>query len=262
MEEIFKSNVFKYMSTKKLFVTIMAGGLGKRMQSDLPKVLLKVRGESMIVRLIKQVIKLNPSKILIIVGKYKSIIRKEIGSNIIDNRIIYINQPIPLGTGDAIKCTLSQFDTNDIVDNIILNGDMPLLKGETINKIYLDFLRTSSKFLITSVNLENPTGNGRIIMNSDRCFREIVEEKDCNSDQKLITLVNAGIYCCKSDVLLDFIPKINNKNAQSEYYLTDLVKIYSDAGNKIDLFFLPRESEMEIYNVNTKDQLHIAESYC
>lgn len=136
------------MDGEKLYVTILAGGMGKRMQSDLPKVLIKVNGEAMIVRLIKRVFPLNPAKILIVVGKFKSIIQEEIEKNIKDDKIIYIDQPIPLGTGDAVKCTLSQFNGTELVTNIILNGDVPLLQTKTINEIYSRFISLGSNFFL------------------------------------------------------------------------------------------------------------------
>ncbi|XWV25516.1 putative UDP-N-acetylglucosamine pyrophosphorylase [Tupanvirus deep ocean] len=242
----------------KLYVTLLAGGMGKRMQSDLPKVLHKVRGEAMIVRLLKQVIVLNPIKILVVVGKFHDIIKKEIETHINDERIVYVNQEQPLGTGHAVQCTLSEFDGS--VTNIILNGDVPMLQYQTIKEIYDYYVAVNSKFLITSINLDNPTGNGRIIMDDDRNFKEIVEEKDCTIEQKKITLVNCGIYICSSDILNQYIPQIKSNNAQAEYYLTDLVKIYKDATNKIiDLFILAKEKEIEIYNVNTKEQLQFIE---
>ena len=243
------------MITNKLYITLLAGGMGKRMQSDLPKVLHQVKGEVMIVRLLNQVVQLNPDKILIVVGKFHEIIRNEINKFINDDRIIYINQEQPLGTGDAVKCTLSEFNEPNII-NIILNGDVPMLQYQTIKEIYDYYLTQQSNFLITSINLTNPTGNGRIILDVDNNFKEIVEEKDCSDEQKLITLANCGIYILCSDVLTKFIPLIKNNNAQAEYYLTDLVKIYKEIMNKkIDLLILDSEKEIEIYNVNTKEQL-------
>ncbi|XWV26854.1 putative UDP-N-acetylglucosamine pyrophosphorylase [Tupanvirus soda lake] len=247
----------KLTTMDKLYVTLLAGGMGKRMQSDLPKVLHKVKGEAMIVRLLKQIMDLNPIKILIVVGKFHDIIKKEIETYINDERIVYVIQDQPLGTGHAVKCTLSEFD--DTVTNIILNGDVPMLQYQTIKEMYDYYLKVNSKFLITSINLDNPTGNGRIIID-DYNFKEIVEEKDCTIDQKKITLVNCGIYICSSDILNEYIPLIKSNNAQGEYYLTDLVKIYKDATNKvIDLFILAKEKEIEIYNVNTKEQLQFIE---
>lgn len=250
---------------EELYITILAGGMGKRMQSDLPKVLHKVKGEAMIVRLLKQVSHLSPGKILIVVGKYHTIIQEEIDKHTNEiashSKIVYVNQPLPLGTGDAVKCTLPHI-TNSCV-NIILNGDVPLIRYQTIEEIYAYYKKSISKFVITSINLANPTGNGRIIQDANGTFKEIVEEKDCTAEQKLVKLVNCGIYICSGEIIQEYIPKISSTNAQSEYYLTDLVKIYlnaSDDNAKVNLFILPPEKEIEIYNVNTKEQLQFVDS--
>ncbi len=244
----------------KLYITLLAGGMGKRMQSNLPKVLHKVNGETMIVRLMKQVIKLNPDKILVVVGKFYSEISSEIKQHTNDNRIEFIVQKEPLGTGDAVKCTLPLL-INDNIDNIILNGDVPMIQHSTIKNIYNYYLETKSKLLITSIHLSNPTGCGRIILDENFGFSEIIEEKDCTEDQKKLTLVNCGIYVCNSKILKQSIPQISNNNSQKEYYLTDLVKIYNnEPSNNINLFILPRNKEIEIYNINTKEQLEYIES--
>lgn len=235
-----------------LFITILAGGIGKRMESNIPKVLHKVNNESMIIRIIKESLILNPDKILIVVGKFYLDIKKEIENNIESDKIIYIMQKNPLGTGHAILCTLPHLNKEN---NIILNGDVPLIKAETIKEIYEYFLIKKSKLLITSINLNNPYGNGRIILNENNIFKEIIEEKDCNDEDKKITLVNCGIYIANSEILIENIPKINNINSQKEYYITDLVKIYSSL-NTIDLFILDKNKEKEVFNVNTKNQLY------
>ena len=236
----------------KLCITLLAGGLGKRMNSELPKVLHRVNGEAMIVRLLKQILTLNPDKILIIVGKSRSIIQSEIEKSINDSRILYVNQETPLGTGHAVLCTLESLDDGD---NIILNSDVPLLQASTILQIYQSFQNQNANLLVTAIKLADPTGNGRIIFNEFGKFDKIVEEKDCGVE-KAVNLVNCGIYICKSDYLKKYVPMIDNTNAQSEYYLTDIVKIYNKFENSgLVVYELPSDKEREIYNVNTKSQL-------
>lgn len=243
----------------KLYITILAAGIGKRMKSNLPKVLHRVNRDTMIVKILRQVVLFNPDKIFIIVGKFKHQIQTEIEKNIIYDKIIYVNQEIPLGTGDAVKSSLMYFTKNNNIKNIILNGDVPLLHYQTIKEIYDYALQKNSKLLITSIESKNPTGCGRIILNKNGIFEEIIEEKDCNTEQKKIKLVNCGIYICDSNILLEFIPKINNNNVQKEYYLTDLVKLYKKENslNVVDLFIMDTKKENEIYNINTKEQLDI-----
>lgn len=248
------------MDISQLYITILAGGVGKRMNSSLPKVLHQIGNEPMILKLLKQIMALNPDKILIVVGRFYLAIRNEIEKHVINDKIVYVIQESPLGTGDAVRSTLSFLEYPKKIINIILNGDVPMLQSETIKKIYHDYLQKQSKIMITAINLSNAFGHGRIVISDDE-FKEIIEEKDCNDLQKLITMVNCGIYICHGEVLIEFIPEIQNNNSQKEYYLTDLVKIYKNSTDKkIDLFVLDNSRVTEIFNVNTMEQLEYLES--
>lgn len=231
------------------FFIILAGGMGKRMGGELPKVLHKVKGEAMVVRLIKQALKLEPKKILVVIGKYYLMIKSEIEKEIKDDRIAYVIQEQPLGTGHAVKCTLDELGNNDNI--IIINGDVPMISYDTIKCIYNRYLEENVELLITSIELDRPSGSGRIIK-EDGYFKEIIEEKDCTDEQKKIKQVNCGIYVCQSEVLKKCVPKIECNNVQKEYYLTDLVKLYN---GRIGLHLLNKEKEIEIYNINTREQL-------
>lgn len=247
-----------------LYITILAGGLGKRMNSSIPKVLHKVNNKPMIVYIIETSLKLNPKKIMIVVGCYKDIIKETIENYIHSNIIEYTLQETALGTGDAIKSTLSTLSKSaSNVNNIILNGDVPMLKYKTIRDIYQFYLDSKSQLLITTIKLKNPFGFGRI------CFKhtngvnknqfeqyqvnKIIEEKDCSLEEKLIDVVNCGIYITNKDTLLKCIPQITNNNAQKEYYITDIVHLCE--GTKL-AYILPENKFDEIYNINTEDQLN------
>jgi len=109
--------------------------------------------------------------------------------------------------------------------------------------------------LITTIFLDNPTGNGRIITQNNE-FLRITEEKDATDDEKKIKQVNVGIYICDIEILIGLISKITNDNKQNEYYLTDIVKIYKSMYiDQIGMFSLPNEKSREITNVNTKGDL-------
>jgi bifunctional N-acetylglucosamine-1-phosphate-uridyltransferase/glucosamine-1-phosphate-acetyltransferase GlmU-like protein len=237
-----------------LIVTILAGGVGKRMKSDIPKVLHKVHNTPMLIRIIQQSIKLDPIKIIIVVGKFKNIIKNSVDFYIADSYypITFVDQYEPLGTGDAVKQTLECLDNDSY--NLILNGDTPLISYDLLKKIQYNFLNNNYDLQITSINLFNPTGNGRIIKNNG-VFEKITEEKDCNEQEKEITEVNVGIYVCSCKLLCDYIPKITNNNMQNEYYLTDLVDICSNNNQKIGLYQLDSKYIREIMNINTPEQL-------
>lgn len=239
-----------------MYITILAGGLGKRMKSDLPKVLHKFNGKPMLVHIIETARKINPDsyKIIIVVGKYYPIIKQTIEEYTNINDIMFSFQEHPLGTGDAVKSTLDYL-VNATDTNIILNGDTPLLQADTIQDILENYYEKNSKLQITAITLNDPTGNGRIILDDNLDFKNIVEEKDCNDNERKIKLVNVGIYVVNVAVIKDLIPKITNNNAQGEYYLTDIVKLYIYQNNKVNLHVLSDNKTHEIINVNTKEQL-------
>jgi UDP-N-acetylglucosamine diphosphorylase/glucosamine-1-phosphate N-acetyltransferase len=237
----------------ELVITIMAAGEGKRMNSDIPKVLHNFQNVPMLVRIILEVIKINPKKIIIITGKYDELIKKTIKNYLekedIYSKILFVNQKIPNGTGDAIKSTLDYYSDNENV--LILNGDMPLISSLLLKKI----IKVDIPSLVVG-KLDNPYGYGRIIYDKDNNFSEIKEEKDCNEDEKKIDLVNVGIYFLNSMLLKKYIPLIHNNNKQNEYYLTDIVKIIKDKTNiKINTYIIEKELEYQIYGINTKDEL-------
>ena len=231
-----------------LVVTIMAAGEGKRMNSNIPKILHQFKGIPMLIRIITEVLKINPSKIIIITGKYDILIKETI-QNYIENydNLVFIKQNIPHGTGDAIKCTLNEYNDDDHV--LILNGDMPLIQSNLLNKFINDF--SQAKLLVAK--LENPFGYGRILYNNNK-FIGIKEEKDCDLIEKEIDIVNVGIYFFKSFILKKYIPLIDNNNIQNEYYLTDIVKIIKNDIN-IDTYLIEEELKYQILGVNTQQEL-------
>ena len=245
-----------------MIVLIMAGGLGKRMESSIPKVLHLVSTISkpeikypMLVHVILSAIKLNPEKIFIIVGKYKNIIETTINEYLSEhitdfNTLIeYINQEVALGTGDAIKCALSSINSYIDSNALILSGDVPLISNNTLAQL---FDGNINKLLITKLN--NPYGCGRIILNSENILG-IVEEKDCTDEQRLIKYVNCGIYQFAVRDLIDLIPLIENNNKANEYYLTDIIGLMIKNNVPVSFYELEEKNHYEIKNVNTKKDL-------
>jgi UDP-N-acetylglucosamine diphosphorylase/glucosamine-1-phosphate N-acetyltransferase len=238
-------------------VIIMAGGLGKRMNSDVPKVLHKINNKPMLVHVIEQSIVLNPYKILIVVGKYKNIIEQTIGDyiNYTNVNIQFITQLEPLGTGHAIQCCREELLKMHNKNVIILSGDVPLLKSDTINHILSDFNHVK---IVTTI-LDHPYGYGRII-EQEGVFKKIVEEKDATEQEKIVQKVNCGIYIIKSQLLCKYLPLLENKNVQNEYYLTDIIELIKNGENvTVDLYTIQKDRQYEIIGVNTIEQLHILE---
>jgi UDP-N-acetylglucosamine diphosphorylase/glucosamine-1-phosphate N-acetyltransferase len=238
-----------------LVITIMAAGNGKRMNSNIPKVLHNFNKIPILIRILLQVIKINPKKIIIITGIHDELIKSTIKNYFENNKnnyfskLLFIQQKNPNGTGDAIKSTLDYYSDDENV--LILNGDMPLISFELLNKITYFY---EPKLLVSK--LDNPYGYGRIICDKYDNFISIKEEKDCNNNEKKINLVNVGIYFLNSILLKKYIPLIDNNNQQKEYYLTDIIKIIKNNSNiEIKKHMIEKEMEYQIYGINTQEEL-------
>jgi len=247
------------MYERNITTIIMAGGLGNRMNSQIPKVLHLIKERPMICHVIERALEVGSHTILIIVGKYKETIQNEIAKYFSMNELmkfIYIEQIEPKGTGHAISCCLDFFK-NESIDPysnvLILSGDVPLIRLETVQNI----LKLSNTILVTQ--LENPYGCGRILF-VNNYIKKIIEEKDCTEQEKGIKYVNCGIYNFTVNTLLEYIPLINNKNASNEYYLTDIIEILSKLNVLLFYYDLPVKKQIEILNINTQHELLLANS--
>lgn len=243
-----------------MIVIILAGGLGKRMESSLPKVLhnvvlpLDVSEEyPMLVHVIMTAMQLNPEKIYVVVGKFKQIISETVGKYIQKSiPIEYVDQEPALGTGHAVKCALETigFNYESNTQTLILSGDVPLITPDTLKNM----MGTDNKLLITK--LDEPYGCGRIIFdNGTHNVLRIIEEKDCTDEERKIQYTNCGIYQIKLGVLRDLIPAISNENKAGEYYLTDIVSLMGERGVRTNTHVLENDHHWEIANVNTKKDL-------
>lgn len=239
------------MFENNLDVIILAGGLGKRMESSLPKVCHKVGNKPMVVHVIETARKLKPNNILIVVGKYQETISSVINEYTYIDDLTFVDQPNAQGTGHAVQCCLPYL--NPFHDSVILYGDTPLIKENTLNNL-LELMEPTR--MITTI-LDNPFGYGRIIRDLESGdVVEIVEEKDCTEEQRLIQTINTGIYVFPNSYLIDLLPLLTNNNAQNEFYLTDMISlIIQHKKTPIGLHYLPIEKQMEITGVNTKAQL-------
>jgi len=230
-------------------VIIMAGGLGKRMNSDLPKVLHIVKNKPMLIRVINTALETNPQRIFIVVGKYYEIIKSTIEEYDLSEFIEFVIQDEPKGTGHAIMCARNLLCENRKV--LILSGDVPLISKNTI----CDMLSSESSLCLLATRLENPSNYGRVIIENDE-FKYIVEEKDCTEDEKKCDLINSGIYVFDEAMLYNNLQYLQNDNAQQEYYLTSMVEIIKNNEKTIVCVQeLSQNNQHEIMGVNTTEQL-------
>jgi len=240
---------------KSVVAIIMAGGLGKRMESNIPKVLHKISGITMInhilikLKVLRNLV--NLEKVIIVVGKYEKQIRTSIEEFIEDLDITYINQKEPLGTGHAIQCCRKELLKNPNSDVLILSGDVPLLSPYTM----MNLLKIPNFVNLIVTNLTNPDGYGRVVTKNG-VFDKIVEQKDCNLEEQRISTVNCGIYSINSKLLCKYLPYLKNENKQKEFYLTDIIEIIKREENiLVGVLEIEKEKIHEIIGVNTRSQL-------
>ncbi|WP_294703784.1 bifunctional UDP-N-acetylglucosamine diphosphorylase/glucosamine-1-phosphate N-acetyltransferase GlmU [uncultured Fusobacterium sp.] len=230
----------------KLKTLILAAGKGTRMKSEMPKVIHKVNGIPMVSKIINVLAGLNPEENILILGHKKDEVLKVVGEN-----CDYVLQTEQLGTGHAViqaKEKLQNYDG----DVMILCGDTPLLKEETLKELYQFHKNNQADTTILTSIYENPFGYGRIVKENG-LVKAIVEEKEANDEIKKIKEVNAGVYCFNSKELFKALEKINNNNEKGEYYLTDVIGIQVSENKKVQSFTL--KDNMEILGVNSKVEL-------
>jgi bifunctional UDP-N-acetylglucosamine pyrophosphorylase / glucosamine-1-phosphate N-acetyltransferase len=200
-------------------VAILAAGRGTRMKSNLPKVLHSLGGRSLVERVIESVQPLSPSRQILIVG-YQAQEVKTATLSIPD--LEFVEQSVQLGTGHAIQQLLPYLEgyTGDV---LVLNGDVPLLRTETLKHLLQIHKEHQNAATILTAYLPEPTGYGRVFCNGENIVQQIVEEKDCTPAQRQNRRINAGVYCFRWQDLAKVLPHLQANNAQKEYYLTDAV---------------------------------------
>ena len=241
-------NTIQYMND---IIIIMAGGLGKRMNSTLPKVLHKVLDKPMLVHVVERALELNPIKIFIVVGKYIHAITETLYFYNMLEHVEFVNQPDAMGTGHAIQCCLPYIDGYKNCNVLILSGDVPLIKIDTLQEMLHNL---KSVRIMTAIH-DDPTGYGRVI-EKNNCFDKIIEDKDCNEDELKCKKTNSGIYAFNTQILCKYLPYLRNNNTQNEYYLTDIIEIIKNEENiTVEQYNIATDKHIEITGINSRKQL-------
>lgn len=231
-----------------LATIILAAGKGTRMKSDLPKVLHKVLGETMVSRVVTQVEKAGSSKIVLVIGHKKELVKAELA----DRKVDFAVQAEQLGTGHAVMIAKSAL--HDFYgDVLVVAGDIPLLRAETLKELIKTHQEEQADATVLSAIFEDPFGYGRIIRTPEGNYSHSVEEKDANDKIRRIKEINSGIYIFKSELLFHYLRFIGTNNIQGEYYLTDVLPMMREDNKKIALQVA--DNPDEIQGVNTVDQL-------
>lgn len=222
------------MQTKseiKTAAIIMAAGKGTRMKSDLPKVLHKILGQPVLFRVLNLLKTVQSTPNVVVVGHQAQMVESACREKFDDLK--FAEQTVQKGTGHAVQTALSSLDGFD-GRVLILSGDMPLFTEEVLHKLLNISAERDDDFTLLSAISPEFRSFGRIVRNADGGVISITEAKDCTPEELAIEEVNLGAYCAKAEFLREFLPKLSPNNAQGEYYLTDLVKLGSQAGRRID----------------------------
>jgi len=237
--------------TNKLNVLIMAAGLGTRMKSKRAKVLHQLGGLPLITHVTRAARTLNPQSIIVVVGyqaeEVEQVVRAEIGE-----LAGFALQTVQRGTGDAVESARQLLENSDST-LVILSGDVPMIKSETLVKLVEHHRGTSSDCSVLTVRLENPTGYGRVIRDDYNAFARIVEQKDATDEERQVKEINSGIYCFNSRKLFQALRSVEPKNQQGEYYLTDVPAILLHEGEVVTCFL--HQDAREVSGINTRAEL-------
>ncbi|MFN3360104.1 MAG: bifunctional UDP-N-acetylglucosamine diphosphorylase/glucosamine-1-phosphate N-acetyltransferase GlmU [Pseudanabaenaceae cyanobacterium] len=230
-----------------LAIAILAAGKGTRMKSHIPKVLHPLAGKTLLERVLAIGRSLQPDRQLVIVGYGSDQVRAALP----DPQIEFVEQREQLGTGHAIQQLLPHLQTFD-GDLVVLTGDSPLLRQETVHKLLQVHRQRQAAATVLTAFLPDPKGYGRVFCDTENRIECIIEDRDCTNAQRQNRRVNAGVYCFNWQILAQALPKLTTNNDQKEYYLTEVFN-YMPAVYALDV-----EDYEESLGINDRKQLAYA----
>lgn len=233
--------------TSNLITLLLAAGKGTRFKSDRIKVLHPLLGKSMIGVVIDSLTRLQPERVLVVVGYQREEVMRVVASPLIE----FVHQEEQLGTAHAVMAARPVLERHKEKTLLVINGDLPLIRPETLRPLLQRHKKQGNALTFMSAELDDPTDFGRILI-EDSCIR-VVEEKEATPEQRRLTEINVGIYAFEVEALLKALPLISNQNTKREYYLTDIMEIMSRRGDKVGFFHTPHSDE--VVGVNDRFEL-------
>ncbi len=228
---------------------ILAAGKGTRMNSDLPKVLHKINDKALAEYVIDAVSAAGIDNICLVIGYQAERVKENI-----HRKVEYAYQKDQLGTGHAVMCAMDFLDKCD--DVLILCGDTPLVTEATIRSL-MDYHKAAGNYVtVLSAIMDDPTGYGRIVRDSEGNFIKNVEHKDASDEERKICEINSGMYVFNAGELKSGLGTLTTDNAQGEYYLPDVITAIKNKGLKVGAF--AAEDPEDILGINTVEQLENA----
>ncbi|MGT2907839.1 bifunctional UDP-N-acetylglucosamine diphosphorylase/glucosamine-1-phosphate N-acetyltransferase GlmU [Streptococcus dentiloxodontae] len=234
------------------YAIILAAGKGTRMKSDLPKVLHKVSGITMLEHVFRSVSAIDPAKNVTVIGHKAELVRE-----VLADQSQFALQTEQLGTGHAVMMAEKELAGLE-GQTLVIAGDTPLITGQSLQDLITFHVSHKNVATILTATAEEPFGYGRIIRNQNGEVVKIVEQKDASEYEQQVKEINTGTYVFDNKRLFEALKNINTNNAQGEYYLTDVISIFREAGEKVGAFVL-RDFD-ESLGVNDRVALATAES--
>jgi len=225
-------------------VVILAAGQGKRMRSDLPKVLHRLGGRPLLAHVLDTARELGAKRICVVYGHGGEAVREALDAP----DVVWVRQQPQLGTGHAVLQTLTFLDAS--VPTVVLYGDVPLIGAPTLTRLVEI---AGSGLGVLTEDLEDPGGYGRIVRDDDGNVLRIVEERDASEEECAIGEINTGFIAAPTAALQRWLPALGNDNAQGEYYLTDIVRLA--IGEGMPVATTQPDEAWEVLGVNSKVQL-------
>jgi bifunctional UDP-N-acetylglucosamine pyrophosphorylase / glucosamine-1-phosphate N-acetyltransferase len=233
-----------------LNIVILAAGMGKRMQSDRPKVLHTIAGQPMLFHLLKTARALSPDRLIVVVGHGQEQIRQALADQ---PDIVFADQTPQLGTGHAVMQAVGQLAESDSGSEgdatLVLYGDVPLVQAQTLQAL---LAASDGGLALLTETISDPTGYGRIVRDDTTRVIAIVEEKDASAAERAIKEVNTGMLVASTPALKAWLRQINNQNAQGEYYLTDIIGLAAQA--QVEINTVSPQFAFETQGVNSRLQ--------
>lgn len=223
--------------------------MGTRMKSTKAKVLHAVCGKPMVLYVVETAQKIVGNNVVLVVGHQADEVRRTVSQQ---GSFYFAHQAEQLGTGHAVLCALPHIP-DPCREVVILCGDVPLIQTRTIEALIESHLAANRDVSVLAVELPNPSGYGRILLDGEGRVQAIVEEADASAEQRRIRLINTGIFCIKKEFLVDALPQIKSNNAQSEIYLTDIIGIAYR--NRKHISAVTGDDPVEVTGINTIEEL-------
>lgn len=249
------------MSNASLSAVILAAGEGTRMRSDRPKPLHYLCGKAMLLYVVDALAASDVERVVVVVGHGAEQVTKKLQEQGPDLMLDFVEQRVQRGTGDAVAVGLTAFGDDlidDDLDLLVLPGDTPLLRAETIAGLVAEHRANGAAATVLTARLDDPTGYGRIVRGKDDRVVRIVEQADATDEERAIDEINTGVFCFRRSLLAPALRRLSPENVQGEYYLTDVVGVLADAGHLVASYMAADPAET--HGVNDRLQLAAAEA--